>query len=49
MLGDLALVEDDVLFGSMPQAMKAAATSRMLRVSSAGSCKTVMACRSTTQ
>ena len=31
MLGHLALVEDDMLFGSMPQARKAAVTSRMLR------------------
>jgi hypothetical protein len=36
-------------FGSMPQAMKAAVTSRVARVSSAGSCQTVIACRSTTQ
>jgi hypothetical protein len=36
MLGDLALVEHDVLFGSMPQAMKAAVTSRMACGSSAG-------------
>ena len=36
-------------FGSMPQAMNAAVTSRVARGSSLGSCHTVMACRSTTQ
>ena len=37
------------LLGSMPQAMKAAVTSRVAFGNSAGSCHTVMACRSTTQ
>ena len=35
--------------GSRPQAMKAAATSRVGLASAAGSCQTVIACRSTTQ
>jgi hypothetical protein len=33
----------------MPAAMKAAVTSRVFLVSSAGSCQTVIACMSTTQ
>ena len=36
-------------FGSMPQAMKAAVTSRVVLASSGGSCQTVIACMSTTQ
>ena len=35
--------------GSIPAARKAAVTSRVLAFSSAGSCHTVTACRSTTQ
>jgi hypothetical protein len=35
--------------GSSPQAISAAAISRVWRASSFGSCQTVMACRSTTQ
>ena len=35
--------------GSMPAGMKPAASSRVARVSAAGSCQTVIACRSTMQ